>query len=68
MAVYDEIPITREQLFKIGRGNGYDKKREFESKLDAIQSKTVPPYDCLDYIARSFEREVFFWRLPAGVD
>jgi hypothetical protein len=43
MAVYDDIPITREQLFKIGRGKGYDKKREFESKLRDLQAKTVPP-------------------------
>jgi hypothetical protein len=43
MAIYDDISITREQLFKIGRGKGYDKKREFESKLGAIQAKTVPP-------------------------
>jgi hypothetical protein len=43
MAIYDDIPMTREQLFKIGRGKGYDKKREFESKLGAIQTKTVPP-------------------------
>jgi hypothetical protein len=43
MAIYDEIPMTREQLFKIGRGKGYDKKREFESRLGAIQRNTVPP-------------------------
>jgi hypothetical protein len=43
MGIYDDIPITREQLFKIGRGKGYDKKREFESKLGAIQTKRVPP-------------------------
>jgi hypothetical protein len=35
--------MTREQLFKIGRGKGYDKKREFESNLGEIQRKTVPP-------------------------
>jgi hypothetical protein len=43
MAIYDDIPMTREQLFKIGRGKGYDKKREFESNLGEIQRKTVPP-------------------------
>jgi hypothetical protein len=43
LAVYDDIPITREQLLKIGRGKGYDKKREFESKFGAIQAKMVPP-------------------------
>jgi hypothetical protein len=43
MAIYDDIPTTREQLFKIGMGKGYNKKREFKSKLGAIQAKTVPP-------------------------
>jgi hypothetical protein len=43
LAIYDDIDITREQLFKIGQGKGYDKKREFKSKLEDIQAKTVPP-------------------------
>ena len=43
MAIYNDLPITREQLFKIGKGKGYEKKREFESKLRGVQAKTVPP-------------------------
>jgi hypothetical protein len=43
LAIYNDIDITREQLFKIGQGKGYDKKREFDSKLEDIQAKTLPP-------------------------
>jgi hypothetical protein len=43
LAIYNGNPITREQLFKIGKEKGYNKKREFESKLANLQAKTVPP-------------------------
>jgi hypothetical protein len=42
MAIYDDIFITREQLFKIGKVKGYE-KQGFESKLGDIQAKPVPP-------------------------
>jgi hypothetical protein len=59
LAVYDDIPITREQLFKIGKGKGYDKKREFESKLGDLQAKTVPPMIALITLEDTSEVKTF---------
>jgi hypothetical protein len=60
MAVYyDDIPITREQLFKIGKGKGYDKKRELESKLGDIHSKMVSPMIALITCQETSEDQFF---------
>jgi hypothetical protein len=57
LAIWNDTEISRKDIIKMGRGKGYDLKREFEHKLKMRQAKTVPP--CIKQITGLSDAKTF---------
>jgi hypothetical protein len=43
LALWGDVEFSKKDLLTIGRGKGYDSKRDFEAKLRNLQAEAVPP-------------------------
>jgi hypothetical protein len=57
LALWNDLKFSKKDLLAIGRGKGYDSKREFEAKLRVLQVEAVPPM--VETIAALSEEKTF---------